>query len=143
MGNRGVLHDTHGEIRRTQQLERWIICRLEFKGRHRRLMRPGHHTELFFLDEVTALAAGHRPCAECQRERFEEFREAWLVGNPTLGEAHGKVSAPILDGALHAERIGADGSKITFPSSISELPAGTFVLWRAAAAGSAMEPHLL
>jgi hypothetical protein len=73
MGNRGCLHDAKGQIRRPWQLKRWIVCVLAFKGRQRRVMTPGHYTELFFLDEATALAAGHRPCAECQRERFGRF----------------------------------------------------------------------
>src|SRR5262245_61283498 len=74
MGNRGCLHNAQRKIVRHHQGQRWIICRLEFKGWHREIMTPGHYTELFFLDEATALAAGHRPCAECSRPRFEEFR---------------------------------------------------------------------
>lgn len=70
MGNRGVLHAAAGDIRRTWQLKRWIACVLTFKGRRRSVMAPGRYTELFFLDEATALAAGHRPCAECRRDRF-------------------------------------------------------------------------
>jgi len=63
MGNAGCLHDDHQRIRRRFLGRRWIICVLEFKGRRHRIMVPGHYTELFFLDEATALAAGHRPCA--------------------------------------------------------------------------------
>ena len=74
LGNRGCLHDDGGTIRRLYQTRRWIICLLEFKGVRRNLMQPGRWTELFFLDEATALAAGHRPCAYCQRARYEEFR---------------------------------------------------------------------
>src|SRR3954465_3835639 len=80
MGNRGRLHDEEGRIRRPWQLERWIVCLLEFKGRKRQVMTPGHYTELFFLDEATALAAGHRPCAECRRVAFDAFRRALAVG---------------------------------------------------------------
>ena len=66
-GNRGCLHDAAGRIRRRYQVTRWIACRLEFRDRRRSpLMQPGRYTELFFLDEATALAAGHRPCAECR-----------------------------------------------------------------------------
>src|SRR3954464_14328807 len=83
MGNRGVLHDNAGAIRRAWQLRRWILCVLKFKGRKRAVMQPGCYTELFFLDEATGLAAGHRPCAECQRQRFREFRAAWVAGNDT------------------------------------------------------------
>ena len=73
-GNRGCLHDDEGQIRRFHSGRRWIYCRLEFKGRQRELLQPGRYTELFFLDEATAFAAGHRPCAECLRDRFNEFR---------------------------------------------------------------------
>jgi hypothetical protein len=75
MGNRGRLHDDGGVIWRSYQGKRWIICLLEFKDRRRAVMTPGQYTELFFLDEATAFAAGHRPCAECQRDRFEMFRQ--------------------------------------------------------------------
>src|SRR5262245_2769345 len=77
MGNRGVLDDETGKIRRTWQVRRWLLCVLEFRGRHRTVMTPGHYTELFFLDEATGLAAGHRPCFECRRDRFRAFQEAW------------------------------------------------------------------
>ncbi len=77
MGNRGLLHNDRQQIIRHSQLKRWIYCKLEFKGWHRQVMRPGHYTELFFLDEATALAAGHRPCMECQRDRATEFKRIW------------------------------------------------------------------
>src|SRR5580658_4307221 len=73
MGNRGVLHDDQGRIRRKWQGKRWIVCVLEFRGRKRKMMTPSRYTELFFLDEATALAAGHRPCAECRRDRSTLF----------------------------------------------------------------------
>ena len=70
-GNRGCLHDSEGRIRRAYNGKRWIACRLQFRGWHRRpLMQPGRFTELFFLDEATAFAAGHRPCALCRREDY-------------------------------------------------------------------------
>jgi len=114
-GNRGVLHADDGTIVRRHALQRWIYCRLEFKGRTRELLQPGRYTELFFLDEATALAAGHRPCAECMRERFNEFRTAW--------SAH-QVSAPELDAALHAERLTATGEQATWRSPLGDLPNG-------------------
>lgn len=110
MGNRGALHDDRGRIRRDHVGMRWIICLLEFKGRRRQIMIPAQYTELFFLDEATALAAGHRPCAECQRPRYNEFRAAWAEGN---GVAK-LPSAVELDDVLHPERIESDGSKPTF-----------------------------
>src|SRR5688500_8008085 len=89
MGNRGCLHDGDQRIRRLFVGKRWIHCVLEFKGRRRQVMAPGRYTELFFLDESTALAAGHRPCAECQRDRYLEFRRCWMAGR---GEAGRSVS---------------------------------------------------
>ena len=82
MGIRGVLHDEQRRIRRAFVGTRWIFCVLQFKNRHRIVMTPKRYTELFFLDEATALAAGHRPCAECQRPRYLEFREAWAHADP-------------------------------------------------------------
>jgi len=77
-GNRGCLHDSYGNIRRHHNGRRWIACRLSFRGRHRSsLLQPGRYTELFFLDEATALAAGHRPCAECRRVDFDRFVQLW------------------------------------------------------------------
>ncbi len=77
MGNRGGLHDPERRIKRAWQLKRWIVCVPEFKGRKRQVMTQGHYAELFFRDEATALAAGHRPCAECRRERLNAFCNAW------------------------------------------------------------------
>src|SRR5262252_6911123 len=85
MGNRGALHDADGRIRRHWQVKRWLICRLEFNGRHRQVMAPDRYTELFFLDEATALAAGHRPCAECRHARFLDFCTAWGRAHPDGG----------------------------------------------------------
>src|SRR5271154_6206734 len=82
MGNRGVLHDDEGRIRRKWQGKRWLVCVLEFRGRKLKVMTPGRYTELFFLDEATALAAGHRPCAECRHARFLDFCNAWRTANP-------------------------------------------------------------
>lgn len=78
MGNRGCLHDDRRTvIRARSSVQAWVCCRLQFKGRKRTLMSPGKYTELFFLDEATALAAGHRPCAECRRTAFNAFKAAW------------------------------------------------------------------
>ena len=121
MGNRGCLHDARGTIRRSWQLKRWIICLLEFKGRKRRVMTPGHYTELFFLDEATALAAGHRPCAECRRGRFDVFRAL-------AGDDGPRPTAVEIDRRLHAERVTPDRTKRTHTASLDELPDGVFVL---------------
>ncbi|MBX3054430.1 MAG: hypothetical protein KF753_23355 [Caldilineaceae bacterium] len=126
MGNRGCLHNARGEIVRDFVGKRWIACLLEFRGRRRAVMTPGRYTELFFLDEVTALAAGHRPCAECRREDYNRFRSAWVAaGLPS----HGALpSAVEMDAHLHAERRDASGSKTTHPARLADLPAGVFVV---------------
>lgn len=126
MGNRGCLHNAHQQIRRGHLGQRWIICLLTFKNRHRPIMAPGQYTELFFLDEATAFAAGHRPCAECQRERFNLFRTFWAQANPeaTLGQ---KVTAVTLDAHLHPDRLTPDGQQRTFTAPLSNLPNGTFL----------------
>jgi len=125
-GNRGCLHDDRQQIRRQFQGQRWIICLLDFKGRKRSIMAPGHYTELFFLDEATALAAGHRPCAECQRDRFNLFREIWANANPEITNS-ALPAAPVLDAALHHERIATHTQASKFCNSIENLPDGTFV----------------
>jgi hypothetical protein len=99
-GNRGCLHDGAGRIRRRYAGRRWIACRLEFRGwRRKRLLQPGRFTELFFLDEATALAAGHRPCALCRRGDYDRFGAVW-------SDVHsGESGADAIDARLHAERV--------------------------------------
>jgi hypothetical protein len=138
MGNRGCLHDHHDHPVRQYQGRRWIICVLEFKGRTRKPMLPGHYTSLFFLDEATALAAGHRPCAECQRERFTTFRAHWAAANPELaGSATPLVET--IDATLHHERISHhryqhDKIKLTYAEKLDRLPDGVFVVFETSAA---------
>jgi hypothetical protein len=99
-GNRGCLHDAQGRIKRRWATKRWIACRLEFRGRRRRpLMQPGRYTELFFLDEATAFAAGHRPCAECRRADHVRFNEIWRELHP------GQRGVDAIDAQLHEERL--------------------------------------
>jgi hypothetical protein len=133
MGNRGCLHDGPGQIRRTHQGIRWIICRLDFRGRRRALLQPGRYTELFFLDEATALAAGHRPCAECQRARYHHFVACWALAQ---GLDATSVRASTLDATLHRARFAA-GQKLTYTASPAELPDGVMV------AGDPSGPPLL
>jgi hypothetical protein len=123
MGNRGCLHDAEQRIRHPFTLKRWIHCVLEFKGRRRAIMTPGRYTELFFLDEATALAAGHRPCAECQRERYRLFREHWAAASGIAGVP----SADGMDDVLHAERLEAGRGKRTYTARLAQLPAGVMV----------------
>lgn len=119
MGNRGCLHDAHRKIVTASKRTAWVACLLEFKGRKRPLMQPGQYTELFFLDEATALAAGHRPCAECRRHRYKEFLAAWPH------RVEGKVPrAADVDLTLKNER----GRQVRIDAgSLHVLPAGTFV----------------
>ncbi len=84
-GNRGCLHDDEGRIRRPYAVKRWIACRLEFRGWLRRpLLQPGRFTELFFLDEATSFAAGHRPCALCRHDDYAQFVELWHALHPEI-----------------------------------------------------------
>ncbi len=126
MGNRGCLHNGKAQIIRLYQSRRWIICELQFKNRHRVVTAPGQYTELFFLDEATALAAGHRPCAECSRPRFEKFRSLWARANPDLAHST-KPLATVIDRALHQERISATQRKVTYQNKLGALPDGSFV----------------
>jgi hypothetical protein len=142
MGNRGCLHDDQDRPLRQYQGRRWIICVLDFKGRKRRPMPPGRYTSLFFLDEATALAAGHRPCAECQRRRFTAFRAHWAATNP---EAAGRAAPAVdtIDATLHRERISdhryqRDKLKLTYAEQLSSLPDGAFVVL-----GSDATPYLV
>jgi hypothetical protein len=124
-GNRGCLHDADGRIRRAYAVRRWIACRLEFKDRRRTpKLQPGRFTELFFLDEATAFAAGHRPCAECRREDYNRFMA--LVG---------ASGADAVDARLHAERIHGRDRRL-HDAALDELPDGAFVLHAGA-------PHLV
>jgi hypothetical protein len=123
-GNRGCLHDASGRIRRHYAVKRWIACRLEFKGWQRGpLLQPGRFTELFFLDEATAFAAGHRPCALCRREDYERFTAIWRELHP------GRVGADAIDAQLHAERVDpATRSHRLHELPAADLPDGAFVL---------------
>jgi hypothetical protein len=119
-GNRGRLHDDQGVIRRPWQVKRWISCRLEFRGRRRigGPMPPGRYTGLFFLDDATAIAAGHRPCAECRNADYRSFLD--LAGASGADE---------LDRRLHAERLGPEvAGRRLHERRAKELPDGAFVL---------------
>jgi hypothetical protein len=125
MGNRGILHNDERRLGAARwQHPHWVTCRLEFKGRRQEVMRPGAYTQLFFLDEAVALAAGHRPCALCRRAVYETFVTAWMAatGRPD------RPRAVELDWQLHRERVEAQTRhQITHPAAIDELPEGTFV----------------
>ena len=123
-GNRGCLHDDGGRVRRRYNGKRWIACRLRFKDWHRHpLLQPGKFTELFFLDEATAMAAGHRPCALCRREDYVRFGELW-------SELHrGPRGADDIDARLHHERVDpATRAQRRHRARLEDLPDGAFVL---------------
>ena len=123
-GNRGCLHDDTGRIRRRYAVKRWLACRLEFRGWHRApLLQPGRFTELFFLDEVTSFAAGHRPCALCRREDYVRVVEIWRGLHP------GRVDADAIDAQLHRERVDpVTHGQLRHQARLDELPDGAFVL---------------
>ena len=124
MGNRGILHDEGKRIVRPWQVKRWIACRTAFRGRWRPVMQPHTWTELFFLDEATAIAAGHRPCAQCRHADYERFRDAWAVWS---GQ---RANADDMDAVLHADRLegsGAHQRKRTYQEEIAALPDGVFI----------------
>lgn len=126
MGNRGKIHNDEKQITHAFKLKAWLICRLEFNGRHRQLMGTNTYTELFFLDEATAFAAGHRPCFECRRNDFMAFKSAWLKANPKYGFTE-QTSIQKIDEILHKERINEDGTKHTYQEHISNMPGGSFI----------------
>ena len=134
-GNRGALHDRERRIVRHHRGQRWIVCLLAFRGRQREIMHPGYYTELFFLDEATALAAGHRPCAECRRADYNTFRRCWSAARKTPLPSAGEM-----DAQLHHDRLTAPAQKKLYRDEIAALPDGVFIqregeawlLWQAA-----------
>jgi hypothetical protein len=126
MGNRGCLHDEQKRLSGRRWTTRaWICCALDFKGRKREVMAPRHYTELFFLDEATALAAGHRPCFECRRRDAERFRAGW---REAVGDA---TTAAAMDDRLHAERLpDRAGRRRAWQAQLDSLPDGVFLLDR-------------
>jgi hypothetical protein len=123
MGNRGGRFHTDAKklTGRRWASRQWICCVLDFKGRHRDVWGR-FYTELFFLDEPTALAAGHRPCFECRRQDALAFAESWRLAR-NLGS---RPTAAEMDEVLHRERL--DGrAKRLHRRAIDELPDGAFV----------------
>jgi hypothetical protein len=124
-GNRGIIHDpaTKTLLKRRWTTKAWLICSCEYKGRRRAVMAGRSWTELFFLDEAVALAAGHRPCFHCRREAVERFRDAWAAakGGP-------RASAEAMDTVLHHERLERSRKRIhPIPGPLAELPDGAMV----------------
>jgi hypothetical protein len=121
MGNRGRLHDPQRRIVRYAQGRRWIACVTSFRGRRRVVMSPDSYTELFFLDEAVALAAGHRPCAECRHEDYRRFQSAWARAGL------GGTGADDMDRRLDADRLVGPGARRTYTAWLDALPNGTYV----------------
>ncbi|MBI5131392.1 MAG: hypothetical protein HZA66_18295 [Rhodopseudomonas palustris] len=124
-GNRGIIHDpaTRTLLRRRWSSPAWITCVCDFRDRRRDVMATRSWTELFFLDEATALAAGHRPCYYCRRDDAIAFAAAWAKGN---GRA--RVSAKEIDATLHRERLDGRAKRLhPLPCAVRELPDGAMV----------------
>lgn len=130
MGNRGKLHNAKKEVVRPWEKKAWIICETQFKGIQRVVFGAGTYSELFFLDEATALSAGHRPCSDCQKPRLLEFKSLWRRVNPSAEpiDALPAIRVPQIDEQLHAERIDANGGKVTFDCVYRDVPDGVFVV---------------
>ena len=125
MGNRGILHNDERRLGTARwQHPHWVACRLEFRGRRQEVMRPGAYTQLFFLDEAVALAAGHRPCAHCRRADYEAFVSAWMAA----GGRSERPRAAEIDWQLHRERVdSATRRQVTHAAPLDALPDGVFV----------------
>ncbi len=127
MGNRGILHNAQQHIVAQWRSKAWITCQLQFKGRQSPVFAPDSYSQLFFRDEATAFAAGHRPCAECRRGRFNEFKAAWLQSNHELIEAASPTVVSI-DIILHRERLLPDKRKRCHEATLGSLPPGSMLL---------------
>ena len=123
LGNRGILHNEDKEIIAPWKHKSWVTCQLQFNNRKREIFSPGKYSELFFLDEATALSAGHRPCAECRRQRYNEFKNLWLKSITGLES----ISVAEIDKQLHAERAVRGGIKIKHSCAFEKLPEGAFI----------------
>lgn len=120
-GNRGQLLGKDGNPQRHSQGINWIICQLDFKDRQRTQWRAGRLTELYFLDEPTALAAGHRPCGECRFGDYKLFKSAWAKAHPA-----DPVGAREIDRRLHADRLDPSGHR-TYDAELTAMPEGTVI----------------
>ncbi|MGI9489739.1 MAG: hypothetical protein ACR2RF_28410 [Geminicoccaceae bacterium] len=125
MGNRGILHDAEQRLRRVRwRHPHWIICALAFKGWHRDVMQPNTYTELFFMDEATALAAGHRPCALCRKAPYLDYQDALKAAL----HRDQRLGASSLDRMLHSARIEAGTRRQwRFEARLDNLPDGVMV----------------
>ena len=125
MGNRGRLHDDQKRIVKQKEKDAWITCRLQWHGIHRQIMAPDSYTELFFLDEATALAAGHRPCNDCRSERLDAFKRAWAAG--VEGRSGKSTLVSRIDPVLKADRWDRSGVQRRYTARAGDLPDGVMV----------------
>lgn len=128
MGNRGILHDGDDHIVRRWAHKNWVFCSLHVDFQKRSPFTQGTYSELFFLDEATAYAAGHRPCRVCQREKHHDFNTHWTAANrPDHVATTGQTRLPIsqIDAVLHTERVTAQKTKRTHVAHLAGLPVGT------------------
>ena len=132
MGNRGILHDDQQKIVKPWDHFHWVTCRLSFKDYERKgatarekLFTPGNYSELFFPDEATALAAGHRPCSQCRNRRYKEFKAAWVTANRERVKPD-TPSFDEMDIVLQGDRVEGNVKKI-YEAPLSSLPDGTMV----------------
>ncbi len=125
MGNRGVLHKQQ-KITAPYKTLYWITCVLQYGSVRRRLMTENHYTELFFLDEATSFAAGHRPCGMCRYPDFKRFKDLWVKTNSHRYTLPDKKILTI-DKLLQTERLDPWGRQQTSTAPITALPSGTFI----------------
>jgi hypothetical protein len=127
MGNRGILHDAEQRVVKRWTTTAWVACDPKFQGMSRKpLFSPNRYSELFFLDEATALSAGHRPCAYCQRGKFDAFKAAWAkCAEPPLDSTTLRIKE--VDAELHCQRVSRGVQKITFQARVGSLANGTMI----------------
>ena len=124
-GNRGIIHDpaTKTLLKKRWSSPAWITCVCEFRGWRRKVMGGRSWTELFFLDEATAFAAGHRPCFFCRRDDANRFRAAWEEGNGVKS-----ILAREIDAVLHGERLERGRKRLhPLPAPVERMPDGAMV----------------
>jgi len=133
-GNRGVLVDGQGRLAHYSRGRAWVICVLSFKGRRRQQWTPGRLTELYFLDEATGLAAGHRPCGECRYRDYQAFKRAWAAAftGAAAGVLPGALPGALpgvkeIDARLHADRLTGPGVRRAYRAPLAGLPSGVMV----------------
>jgi hypothetical protein len=126
-GNRGVIHNAHQQIVKNHAVKYWITCVLRYKNYQRTVMSPNRWTELFFLDEATAFAAGHRPCGFCRHADFKRFKNLWLAANGAQHSLSPNPKMDTIDALIHADRLDEKGHQRTFKAELSTLPDGSFV----------------